>query len=132
MEDRRYYQALTRKMAMIMILVSFAPLLLISGIIGHRFETSYREKVLAHLVELVQKHQQTINIFLNEKLAIHEKTYPDQINASRQFSQALQQLTGVKYNKNECALGFFESYFEWQERKRKDQPNDQSDNQPEN
>jgi two-component system NtrC family sensor kinase len=69
MEDRRYYQALTRKMAMIMILVSFAPLLLISGIIGHRFETSYREKVVAHLVELVQKHQQTINIFLNEKLA---------------------------------------------------------------
>jgi two-component system, NtrC family, sensor kinase len=69
MEDRRYYQGLTRKMAMIMILVSFAPLLLISGIIGHRFETSYREKVVAHLVELVQKHQQTINIFLNEKLA---------------------------------------------------------------
>jgi len=69
MEDRGYYQALTRKMAMIMILVSFAPLLLISGIIGHRFETSYREKVLAHLVELVQKHQQNINIFLSEKLA---------------------------------------------------------------
>ena len=69
MEDRRYYQALTRKMAMIMILVSFAPLLLISVIIGHRFETSYREKVLAHLVELVQKHQQNINIFLSEKLS---------------------------------------------------------------
>ncbi len=56
-------------MALIMILVSFAPLLLISGIIGHRFETSYREKVLAHLVELVQKHQQNINIFLSEKLS---------------------------------------------------------------
>jgi two-component system NtrC family sensor kinase len=69
MEDRRYYQALTRKMAMIMILVSFAPLLLISGIVGHRFETSYREKVVAHLLELVQKHQQNINIFLSEKLA---------------------------------------------------------------
>jgi two-component system NtrC family sensor kinase len=69
MEDRRYYQSLTRKMAMIMILVSFAPLLLISGIVGHRFETSYREKVLAHLIELVQKHQQNINIFLSEKLA---------------------------------------------------------------
>ncbi len=69
MEDRRYYQTLTRKMALIMILVSFAPLLLISGIIGHRFETSYREKVLAHLMELVQKHQQNINIFLSEKLS---------------------------------------------------------------
>ncbi len=68
-EDRSYYRNLTRKMAMIMILVSFTPLLLISGIIGHRFETSYREKVVAHLVELVQKHQQNINIFLSEKLS---------------------------------------------------------------
>lgn len=69
MEDKRYYRSLTRNMVTIMILVSFAPLLLISAIIGYRFETSYREKVLDHLEEVVQKHQQNINIFLNEKLA---------------------------------------------------------------
>lgn len=50
--------------------------------------------------------------FLNEKLAIHEKLYKDQQEASRQLAQELKNLTGVKYNKNECALGFFESYFE--------------------
>jgi two-component system NtrC family sensor kinase len=69
MEDKRYYHSLTRNMVTIMILVSFAPLLLITTIIGYRFETSYRYKVLDHLEELVQKHQQNINIFLNEKLA---------------------------------------------------------------
>lgn len=68
MESRRYYNSLTRNMVLIMILVSFTPLVLITGIIGYRFETSYRDKVLAHLRELVQKHQQNINMFLEEKL----------------------------------------------------------------
>lgn len=69
MEDKSYYRSLTRKMLLVMILVSFTPLVLISGIIGYRFETSYRYKVLAHLRELVQKHQQNINGYLSEKLS---------------------------------------------------------------
>jgi two-component system, NtrC family, sensor kinase len=56
-------------MVLTMILVSLTPLILISGIIGYRFETSYREKVQDHLKEMVQKHQQNIDSFLNEKLA---------------------------------------------------------------
>ncbi len=50
--------------------------------------------------------------FLNEKLAIHEKLYKDQKEASRQLADELKNMAGLKYNKNECALGFFESYFE--------------------
>ena len=69
MESRQYYRSLTRNMLITVILVSFAPLILATAIIGYRFETSYRQKVFAHLVELVQKHQQNINIFLNDKLA---------------------------------------------------------------
>jgi two-component system, NtrC family, sensor kinase len=69
MENTKYYRSLTRNMVLIMIVVSFAPFLLIGGLIGHYFHTSYREKVVAHLVELVQKHQQNINGFLHEKLA---------------------------------------------------------------
>ncbi len=69
MEDRRYYKSLTRNMIMIMILVSFTPLILITGLIGYNFETSYRGKVLAHLQELLEKHQQNINAFLDEKLS---------------------------------------------------------------
>lgn len=53
--------------------------------------------------------------FLNEKLAIHEKLYKDQQEASRQLAQELKNMAGLKYNKNECALGFFESYFEKQD-----------------
>jgi len=69
MEIQPYYRALMRNMMTIVILVSFAPLLLISALNGYRFETSYREKVIAHLMEVVQKHQQGITMFLNDKLA---------------------------------------------------------------
>ena len=56
-------------MILIIILVSFTPLLLISGLIGYGFETAYREKAVAHLKELVRKHQQNIDAFLDEKLS---------------------------------------------------------------
>jgi two-component system, NtrC family, sensor kinase len=69
MEGKKYYRSLTRNMIVIMLLVSIAPLLLVSGLVGYHFEISYREKVIAHLIEMVQKHQQNINIFLNEKLS---------------------------------------------------------------
>jgi two-component system NtrC family sensor kinase len=69
METQPYYRALMRNMMLIVILVSFAPLLLISALNEYRFETSYHEKVIAHLMEVVQKHQQGITMFLNDKLA---------------------------------------------------------------
>jgi two-component system NtrC family sensor kinase len=69
METQPYYRALMRNMMLIVILVSFAPLLLISALNEYRFENSYREKVIAHLMEVVQKHQQGITMFLNDKLA---------------------------------------------------------------
>ena len=74
MEDKKiagpnYYRTLKRNMLLIMILVSFAPLLLIAGIILYQFQVSYQEKVIAHLEEVVEKHRQNIDGFLNEKLA---------------------------------------------------------------
>jgi len=64
-----YYSTLKRNMLLIMILVSFAPLLLIAGIILYQFQVSYQEKVIAHLEEVVEKHRQNIDGFLDEKLA---------------------------------------------------------------
>ena len=55
-------------MAMIL-LVSFIPVFLVSSIIYYQFRISYHVKVYAHLKELVHKHEQHINDFLNEKLA---------------------------------------------------------------
>jgi two-component system NtrC family sensor kinase len=74
MDDKKivgqnYYRTLKRNMLLIMILVSFAPLLLITGIILYQFQVSYQEKVIAHLEEVVEKHRQNIDGFLDEKLA---------------------------------------------------------------
>jgi two-component system, NtrC family, sensor kinase len=69
MKEKHYYTSLTRNMILIVIVVSFTPLILIAGLIGYYFETSYREKVMEHLHELVEKHQQLINSFLDEKLS---------------------------------------------------------------
>ncbi|MGP0046867.1 MAG: ATP-binding protein [Syntrophobacteraceae bacterium] len=69
MMEKHYYKSLTRNMTLIVIVVSFTPLILIAGLIGYYFETPYREKVMQHLHELVEKHQQIINLFLDEKLS---------------------------------------------------------------
>ena len=47
MKEKHYYTSLTRNMTLIVILVSFTPLILIAGLIGYYVETSYREKVMA-------------------------------------------------------------------------------------
>jgi len=63
-----YYNSLTRRMILTVISVSFTPMILVSGAILYQFHISYHEKVAAHLEELVQKHKQNIDSFLNEKL----------------------------------------------------------------
>ncbi len=63
-----YYKSLTRRMLFIVIFVSFAPLIMVSGIILNQFSVSYNEKLNAHLGELVLKHRQNIDGFLLEKL----------------------------------------------------------------
>lgn len=67
--DENYYRSLTRNMVILIIVAAFTPLILINGIIGYKFNTSYKEKVIAHLKEMVEKHKQNIDSFLNEKLS---------------------------------------------------------------
>lgn len=68
LHDSRYYRRLTQIMASIIAVVSLTPLLLISGISSSRFGAAFEEKVEAQLREMVQKHQQTIDLYLSEKL----------------------------------------------------------------
>jgi two-component system, NtrC family, sensor kinase len=68
-EKDPYYKSLTGRMILIVILVSFTPMILVSGSILYQFHISYHEKVEAHLRELVKKHKNSIDYFLNEKLA---------------------------------------------------------------
>jgi two-component system NtrC family sensor kinase len=55
-------------MVLIMIVVSFSPLVFIGGIVLSEFHEAYHEKVVAHLKEVVQKHEQHIDSFLNERM----------------------------------------------------------------
>jgi two-component system NtrC family sensor kinase len=68
-KHKKYYQSLTRNMILTVIIVSFTPMILVISILLHQFDKSYQEKTYAHLSELVQKHEQNIDSFLNKKLA---------------------------------------------------------------
>ena len=57
-----------RNMVLIFVIISFTPMILVSAIILSQFDQSYHEKVHDHLRELVQKHQQNIDRFLQERL----------------------------------------------------------------
>jgi len=65
-------------MVAVMIVLSFTPLIIMTGAIGYYFDISYRAKVVDHLKVLIRKHQKTIDTFLNQKLAdvrVFAKTY---------------------------------------------------------
>ena len=67
--DSNYYKSLTRKLILTILLVSLTPMLIIYFVILNQFETSYTEKVNAHLKELVLKNKQEIDSFLQERLS---------------------------------------------------------------
>jgi len=64
-----FYASLRRNIFIVIVLVSCAPLIVVTGLIGYYFHTSYEAKVMAHLVELVERHKQTIDNFLYERLS---------------------------------------------------------------
>ena len=59
---------LARNMVAVIVLVSLTPLLLTGLIIQKHFSDAYRAKVHEHLSELVQKHSQNIDRFLQDRL----------------------------------------------------------------
>ena len=68
-DDRKeFYQVLTRKIRIRILLVSIIPMMLTLGILCWQFHLAYSEKISAHIGELVLKHTQNIDTFLKEKL----------------------------------------------------------------
>ncbi|WP_291862319.1 hypothetical protein [Marinilabilia sp.] len=49
--------------------------------------------------------------FINEKLTIHERLFPDVKKAYLELVELIRDFEGEKYSKHNCALGFFESYY---------------------
>lgn len=66
--SKLHTRAFARKMVLIVIIVSFLPMLLVSGMVLYEFSKSYNEKLYAHLKETVHRHAQDIDSFLNERL----------------------------------------------------------------
>jgi len=100
-DGSHFYRSLTRNMVLSVIVVSVAPLILISAIVGHEFHMAYRAKVLAHLEELVEKHKQNIDGFLNEKLAyigVLARTYSYQQLSSESFLKEKLAILQEQYN----------------------------------
>ncbi len=64
-----FYQELARKIKILILLISFFPMVLTTGVLYYRFNLAYTEKIHAHISEFVQKHRQNIDTFLGEKLA---------------------------------------------------------------
>ncbi len=63
-----HYRSLARNMLLIIISVSVVPMIVVSSTLYLQFRHSYREKVNDHLSELVLKHKQNIDNFLQERL----------------------------------------------------------------
>lgn len=69
MSDTSYYRSLTRSMFLKVALVSLTPMLIIIFVAAWLFHTSYTEKVVSHLEELVERHAQSIDSFLYSRTA---------------------------------------------------------------
>jgi two-component system NtrC family sensor kinase len=101
--DKPYYKPLTRYLVPAVIIVSFAPMILVSFVILQQFQFSYNEKVQAHLKELVLKHKQNIDSFLNDKtgdIKVLLKTYgiellSDETVLSKKLAILQQEYKGV-------------------------------------
>ena len=63
-----YYRSLTRNMVLLVMIISLSPMIMVTGIILNQFSVSYHEKLYAHLGELVLKHKQQIDGFLQERV----------------------------------------------------------------
>ena len=65
---KQYDKSFVINTVLIVAVVSFLPLLVVSGIILDQFGVSYNEKLYVHLEEMVHKHTEDIDGFLNERL----------------------------------------------------------------
>ncbi len=69
-QDKLSYRNLSRRISLYIIAVALAPMLLVTAIFVHQFHSAYKEKIHAHLKELVLKHQDEIETYLDQQLGL--------------------------------------------------------------
>ncbi len=75
---------------------------------------SFEKSYVGNLSRRISSIEELIKFasFINEKLVIHERLYPEVKNAYEELVEIIRNFENEKYNKYNCALGFFESYYE--------------------
>ena len=63
-----YYRQFIKKMVILLIIFSLLPILLINTVLRYYFLSSYSDKVMEHLTELIGKNKQNIDNFFQERL----------------------------------------------------------------
>jgi hypothetical protein len=73
---------------------------------------SFEKNYVGNLTRRVSSLDDLIKFktFIEEKLIMHDKTYPSFKEASLALAENVKSFIG-RFDKNECAFGFFESYF---------------------
>ncbi|MGE4291087.1 MAG: ATP-binding protein [Desulfovibrio sp.] len=96
MTDKSYYSELRRSIIGTIVVVSLTPLLILAALGGYQFHSAYKQKVLAHMEQLVLGHKQSIDAFLFGKLAeirvLADVTDFDKVRDEQGLSELLQSL----------------------------------------
>ncbi len=94
-----YYHTLTRNMVLLVVLISLAPMIIVTGIILNQFSASHHEKIHAHLGELVLKHKRMIDGFLDERIQnirfLADTMDVDRIHQNSMLAEMLSHLQGA-------------------------------------
>lgn len=103
------YGLLARNMILVVVIVSFIPLILTGVIILDQFSSAYHQKVFEHMNELVEKHSQNIDSFLTDRLGdirvLARSCHPDEL-ASEDFLNQKLRLLREEYGGVYVDLGF--------------------------
>ncbi len=83
MSPASYYRSLRRTMFLQVALVSLTPLLVIILVAGWRFHTAYKDKVVSHLREMVERHAQAIDTLLASRPTVDAKALDELVGSIR-------------------------------------------------
>jgi hypothetical protein len=74
---------------------------------------SFEKSYVGNLSRRISSIEELVKFsgFINEKLVVHERLYPDVKNAYIELVGLVKEFKGEKYNKHNCSLGFFETYY---------------------
>jgi hypothetical protein len=75
---------------------------------------SFEKSYVGNLSRRISSIEELVKFasFINEKLVMHGRLFPEVKNAYKELVEIIENFGNEKYNKYNCALGFFASYYE--------------------